>query len=729
MGSKRGRPKKIISKFYSGKIKPLLCIMSPRDIPWIKDEIDKITFVDKVWFKYTPTNITVKNIMKYFDEHPEYTHLILHADDAAPTPEGIAMLIADAEKYDFDVITGCCCMDKMTEDNFLNLTFNQVAEKLGEPLRRESYHFLPNEFRELNGIIRVWFEGNAVAMMKREIVNKIGLNCWVSRFGTDIRFSFDCYKNNIKKYADLRVYMNHYKFPQDIPPYNIKLDNEPELIIEPATSSVPIAEAGEIIEDIPEKYMKLLDFYYGKPKKINVCLVTEFEQENFFQWHEAFKTFCTAKKRMLNSDICDEFNHIVKVKSVVMNEHTLKLNSFNSEYWNPIREADVVFVYCARQNFNDSWKWFMLPVYVKEIIGESKTKLVVQFDDEFLFLKYKDHIFWNKTDLYDSINLKEFFNETKVLDVADAYFTVLHEPFWGKYTTKPIYYMPLPQLSRYNLNHKIIYEDPHKRKYIVTLIHSVNSASINHLVDNVLSKTDYPVIVINSSRRKIDSKTLLEKLPKGSKYYTKMSMEDYIKILRSSYLAIDDNEGYYGWSRFVEECAICGVPTISSSVSAAEIFPFLKVKHKDYEKQLELINKLIKEENYYRFIRYYGYLHTVNALGDIHLVMDFLKIVLVHLNCKCMVGDFSKENIDKKLFAKKISISNQNVELTEEDFVDFLRLIKHVIPDKPLTSKVFDRNLHAIINLEQWQQVYGLYEDFINDKALFKKCWLKSRKP
>ena len=88
-----------------------------------------------------------------------------------------------------------------------------------------------------------------------------------------------------------------------------------------------------------------------------------------------------------------------------------------------------------------------------------------------------------------------------------------------------------------------------------------------------------------------------------------------------------------------------------------------------------------------------------------------------------------KKTLIKKLFAKKISISNQNVELTEEDFVDFLRLIKHVIPDKPLTSKVFDRNLHAIINLEQWQQLYGLYEDFINDKALFKKCWVKSRKP
>lgn len=65
MNNKRGRPKKINSEFYSGKIKPLLCIMSPRDITWIKDEIDKITFVDKVWFKYTPTDITVKNIRDY----------------------------------------------------------------------------------------------------------------------------------------------------------------------------------------------------------------------------------------------------------------------------------------------------------------------------------------------------------------------------------------------------------------------------------------------------------------------------------------------------------------------------------------------------------------------------------------------------------------------------------------------------------------------------------------
>lgn len=35
--------------------------------------------------------------------------------------------------------------------------------------------------------------------------------------------------------------------------------------------------------------------------------------------------------------------------------------------------------------------------------------------------------------------------------------------------------------------------------------------------------------------------------------------------------------------------AIYGIPTISSSVSGTEIFPFLSVKHKDYNEELLMI--------------------------------------------------------------------------------------------------------------------------------------------
>jgi len=695
------------------KIKPLLAIMSPRDIPWIEEKISKIDYVDKVWFKGTPTDETLKRIEKYFMKHKEYTHLILHADDAVPDYNAVAMLIADAEKYDFEVISGCCCMDKITEDMFLNLTFNIVAKKRSAKLRREAYRFLPYEFRELNGIIRVWFQGNALGMVRRDVIERIGgLKTWFHRFGGDLRFCYDCWKYGIRQYTDLRVYMDHYKYPQTIPPYNIKIKGPPRIIKQKASAPIPKAKPAKIIRTIPRKYVDLIDFYYGNPRKLRICIVTEFEQKGYFQWFEALKRFSRTPKRYGNSKVVsDSLGHILSVKSVIMNPSSMKVYPKEHEYWNPIRRADLVFVYCARHHIKDSdkkpWKWYMLPVWTKKFMKKG-AKMIAQFDSEFLFLWDKNHVWWDK-DVPEAKGKtpREFFKKTKVLNVADAYFTVLNDVPWAKYTKKPIYYIPLPQLFRYKRLAGYTKKRIPKNKKIAVLLHSVKTASYEHTIENVIKPLNLPVILFTTRNITHEEKVkILEKLPKGSEVYGQIPRDSYVEFLNKAYIAIDDNEGYVGWSRFAMECALYCVSCIGSTDAVKHIFPDLHTKPKDYDKQIELIRRLFSDENYYKYTRIYGYLCATRSLSDPNLIMKLLKIAFVDLGCK--FEEISDE------------------ESVNESFVLFLtKLVDRglVIPRRPPEGvETYDPVSKRIIDGKKWDELYGRWKKIIENKKDYDRC-------
>jgi len=686
-------------------IKPLLAIMSARDIPWIKEKMDKIDYIDKVWFKYTSTDITLKRIVKYFNKHTEYTHIILHSDDGAPDYNHIAMLIADAEKYNFDIVSGCCCMDRMTEDLFLNITFNTVKTELDDKLRREDYHLLPYEFKELNGLIKVWFQGNALSLIRRDVLDKIGFQTWTGRFGADIRFSYECSKKNVAQYVDLRVYMEHYRYPQEIPPFNIKItDIKPKTIVNKATSTIiPKVEATEIIKEIPQYYMDLMDFYYGEAKKLRICIVTEFEQENFFQWYLAFKLFNSRNGRFGNYiTISYELNHNFIIDTVIMNRATMELNDKFSSYWYPIRQADIVFVYCARQDENPDWKWYMLPIYTKKYMHKD-AKMIVQFDDEFMWLWNKDHIFWKHN---VDINIKDeiFFKETKVLDVADAYFTVLSEIPWAKYCTKPIYYMPLPQKNRYYINYESCKYVPVEDKYIAILRHSVNSANTKHIIENVINKLNYPVIYFTTNV--ISPKTqkeILDTLPPKSKVYSRMNRNAYMKFLSEAYVGIDDNEGYSGWSRFAMECAFSGIPCIGSTVAVNHINPDLYVEHKSYDKINQLIEKMFTDESYYTYSKYFGFLRAIHSLDEMNLCTKFLKIAFIDLKCK-----YNLFSLDDWLNSELIEFLNKSR--------------SHTIMNRPIKgTSMFDDNTRLITTQEIWDTTYGRFASIVNNPERYLK--------
>ena len=111
-------------------------------------------------------------------------------------------------------------------------------------------------------------------------------------------------------------------------------------------------------------------------KKIKLCIVTEFEQEKFFQWTIALSG---------NSDI--------EVSTTILSENILTAYPLDDKHWHSIREADVVFVYCVRQNLN--WEWYKLPFLVKKIMNPN-AKMICQLDLEFLWLWYPHHHFSKK---------------------------------------------------------------------------------------------------------------------------------------------------------------------------------------------------------------------------------------------------------------------------------------------------------------------------------------------
>ena len=702
------------------KVRPLLTIMNPRNIPWVMKKFKKIKYVDKVYFKYTKTSETLKNIEEYFLKHKKYTHLIINSDDGAPDYDGIAMLIADVKKYNFPVISGCVCIDKLMQDMSLNLTFKAVTKerKIGA-IDRTSYNSLPAEFLELKGIVRVWFQGNATCMIRRDIVEKIGLTTWFGGTG-DIQFSYLCWKQHIPQYADLRVYFEHSKYPT-VSSCKILVGNRtPKIVAVKASEPIPKRKPAPIIRTIPRKYCDLINFYYGSPKRIKICIVSEFEQKDYFQWFEALRHYSVAPKREYGKwhHTSGWTRHSIQLSSVIMNPSTMKLHSPKSTYWNPIRNADLVFVYCVRHNIKDDdgkpWRWYMLPVWTREFMKKTG-KLIAQFDMEFMFLWNRKHIWWkNPIPEIRGKTPRKFFAKNKVLKVADAYFTVLENPPWAKYTKKPIYYMPLPQLFRYKKelrqNCPFYYFNKNKdlkNKTVAIMHHSVKSASVFHTLDNVLNKLDIPVMYFAAQvSPSMNKKKLIDKYPKGSAFYAKLPRETYLEFLAKTYAAIDDNKGYIGWSRFVMECAIQGVPCIGSQKSVKDIFPELYTKHKSYKKQRGLLTKLFTDKEFYEFVVKCGWIRVVQgALSDIHLCTKLLKISFFDL--KCDYEDYKGKG--------------------DGDCVGLINfLIEHsftLICRRPRTGEeTYDSNSRNIVNQKQWDKLYGQWREIINDKKLYSRC-------
>jgi len=174
-------------------IKPLLAILSPRDLDFVREAFDAIDYVDKVWVKYYPPKMAWSIARDRFLEG-NWTHLIISSDDVTPNRESVALLMLDSALGDYPVITG--------------------VARVRERSMKINYPFLWIDALKNPRIVKVWFVGFALTMIRRDVVEKIPFRAFdEKRFGDfmyDLAFSVECEKHGIPKYADLRVFMEHY---------------------------------------------------------------------------------------------------------------------------------------------------------------------------------------------------------------------------------------------------------------------------------------------------------------------------------------------------------------------------------------------------------------------------------------------------------------------------------------------------------------------------------------
>jgi len=417
-----------------------------------------------------------------------------------------------------------------------------------------------------------------------------------------------------------------------------------------------------------------------------IVIVTEFPSGSFFQWHDVWN----IEKQNKNN---------VSIVNVEVSPEKIKQLPPDHKYWNTLKEADGVFVYVSRFCLKESWEWFKLPVEVKKFM-KPNAKMICQFDDELIWMVHQENEWWGEEyDYKFDGNFEKFFVESNILNVADAYFTVLEEPWWKKHCSKPIFYMPLPQLSRYPK------EYPYPRLTngnIAVIRHMSRTGSSDSLIKNVTNplrkRTSYFYCSTNmNSQDRLDKIKELD-LSSGSFLFGFLFRDHYLDYLSHCLIGIDDSEHYVGWSRFVMECAFLNIPCISSNYAGKLFFPELYVKHGDYETIKDHTERLFRDKKF---------CNDIAILGK--------ERVMEHLNPDRLCESFTKRFIE--IGTEQRSKEEQEFFL----FVDFLRKLRtHEIPRCPTgTEMIDDRNFYETIDLKTWNEKYGRWYKFISDRNTY----------
>jgi len=405
----------------------------------------------------------------------------------------------------------------------------------------------------------------------------------------------------------------------------------------------------------------------------------------------------------------------IVLDSVVINPAVLNYYSSNHPFWDTIKKADAVFVYCARHDM--SWKWYELPTIVKNFMNP-KAKMICQFDLEFLWLWYPNHFPWKKIDQWsDGKSPEEFFAGTRALEVADAYI-VFFNSHLKKFISKPVYEIPLPQLVRYETflsKPKKSFEG--KNGNVVILKHSVKSASYEHTLNNVTQKLKLPVTIFTcehtSSNQKVE---LLKKLQRSSRVYGRISRDGYVDLLEKEFIAIDDNEGYNGWSRFAMECAMVHVPCVGSTLAIKEFFPELYTEHKDYDTQRKLIKRLCNDRKFWIRMAKAGKRNVLRKLNTSHLANKFIEIIKMKKTKIAMRKKTTPKTDVEKYIKEQTFDYAENLEYQRyKRFVEEHR--PKVIPLRPTKGvTVYDPCTKNILSQKMWDLIYDRWKQFIEGK-------------
>jgi len=191
-----------------------LFIPSPRDIPEVKESIDKLK-IDKYWVKYYPQEEAYQTARNFFLYNYEYTHLVIHPDDLLSEQWQLEHLLLSAAT---DAVMSGWCINTILE-NWQELNQSSISKTLPypEPIKATygTYNFMKvksieNLLSKGTAIIKVKFSGFALCCIPRIIVEKVPFrgdgDCCM-----DSTFALDLDAEGIEQFANLRVRTVHLR--------------------------------------------------------------------------------------------------------------------------------------------------------------------------------------------------------------------------------------------------------------------------------------------------------------------------------------------------------------------------------------------------------------------------------------------------------------------------------------------------------------------------------------
>jgi hypothetical protein len=424
--------------------------------------------------------------------------------------------------------------------------------------------------------------------------------------------------------------------------------------------------------------------------------VSEFPQEDFFQWYEIWGNF----DEQIKSGII--------VKPILMNKATIDYPPEHPN-WFWLKRADLVFIYCTRVEMRSGWKWWELPKYARKLMRPD-AKMIVQYDDEFMWVFNSQSAWWQ--DQYTPDNHggpEQFFKDTGILEIADMHWTVLENPPWAQYTTKPWRYMPLPQLMRYEpqiykaekLYRSMGIENMHN-KTLALIRHSIKIASIFAALTEVCDKVGLPVtyfpIQFLESIHYPKTKVPVTIFPFSSR-------SGYMdKLLKDCFIGLDVAENYVGWSRFAMECAVNYIPCVGSNYATKIFFPELFVRQNDYPHQIKLIKQLINDKEFYKRMAEEGHKKCLEHLNLDRLRGEVIRIAREELHVNETYYDM--DSLERELFVTVL-----------EKLLPF-----YLPPPRPSTSHatIFCDYHHRQISQKHWDSFYGRFQRFMDDEKIYR---------
>jgi len=205
--------------------KPLVCFGNAYDCPQTIDSFNKLP-CDKLRLDYIKYPNNFIEAQKFFLEHKDYTHFVYLNPDIVITVSQFEELIKMVEAYDYDVYGPVCNVDQGKYKD--KLACCNKLPSIEYQLR--NYRWVQEEARQyfLNAGMKshtVKFNGLVFCFIKREILEKYKFSTlpfetdekpiWENRGGwaCDLAFAHYCDFEHIPIIVDLRIKLNHLRYP------------------------------------------------------------------------------------------------------------------------------------------------------------------------------------------------------------------------------------------------------------------------------------------------------------------------------------------------------------------------------------------------------------------------------------------------------------------------------------------------------------------------------------